>query len=85
MTVAEIGCGRYLQSTGFRMLKRDGRRRREHGIPSPGDEQEPISESQSVRLLCTCRQVGPGMVGLKRLDIGAHEYASVTLHTSLPR
>ena len=83
--MAEIGCGRYLQSTGFRMLKGDGHRCREYGIPSPGDEQEPISKSKSVRLFSTRRQVGPGMVDLRRLDIGIHGYASVTLHTSLLR
>ena len=85
MTVAEIGCGRYLQSTGLRVLKRGGHRCWEYGIPSPGDEQEPVSKSESIRLLSTRRQVGPGMVDLRRLDIGIHGYASVTLHTSLPR
>ena len=62
MTVAEIGCGRCLQSTDSRTFTRSGYRGREYGISSAGDEQEPISESPSVRLLSARGQVGPGTV-----------------------
>ena len=83
MTVAEIGCGRYLQPTDLRMLTRDGDRGWEYGIPFVGDEQEPVSVSPGIRLLPTRRQVSPGMVNSGRLDRGVHEHASVTLRMNL--